>query len=454
MLSEASDLTDLSSDDNGGQNTKGKAPTKRTGYRLRNVLKPGRTTQYTAKALYDQIHDNDIDLNPEYQRDVVWSEAKQVGLIDSIFRNFYVPPIIFGELSCFNDGIRVIDGKQRLTSIQSFTNERLWFVDSKNGPKRKLLPPQYRTLFKNKQIVCIEYSELPADLEREVFQRVQMGMALTTAEKLQSISGPWPDLVRHVNNEYYLGKDGISAHIDLDHARARDFQNISQALFCIDQLPAQSQGTTTQLEKWLSKEKPSEATCAKIYDVFRIFRDLAKHKQYKLPLKTPNRIAPAEFIMIGVMIAMFKDQMSLPQLSQAIGILRSENRAVHADIRTNSKVFKTMYHIISSQIKVSALKDTPGVPVAGNTTGATAAMPIGTSMIVSGGVKRKREEYMDVDGLGESVDDEAENQPKIAKVQQMPKDTPVNATNSHPASSNAPVTSSSTTVKIDDNGSV
>lgn len=29
--------------------------------------------------------------------DVVWSESKQVGLIDSILRNFYIPPVIFGE---------------------------------------------------------------------------------------------------------------------------------------------------------------------------------------------------------------------------------------------------------------------------------------------------------------------------------------------------------------------
>jgi hypothetical protein len=28
--------------------------------------------------------------------DVVWSEQKQIGLIDSVFRNYYIPPIIFG----------------------------------------------------------------------------------------------------------------------------------------------------------------------------------------------------------------------------------------------------------------------------------------------------------------------------------------------------------------------
>ncbi len=33
--------------------------------------------------------------------DVVWSEIKQIGLIDSIFRNFYIPPIIFGNVARF-----------------------------------------------------------------------------------------------------------------------------------------------------------------------------------------------------------------------------------------------------------------------------------------------------------------------------------------------------------------
>lgn len=66
----------------------------------------------------DQIIDGTIDLDPEYQRgaymrtiraelvsnrvlinnspDIVWGEAKQSGLIDSILRNFYMPPVIFG----------------------------------------------------------------------------------------------------------------------------------------------------------------------------------------------------------------------------------------------------------------------------------------------------------------------------------------------------------------------
>lgn len=51
--------------------------------------------------------------------DVVWSEAKQIGIIDSVFRNFYIPPVIFA-VNAQEDGSETktcIDGKQRLTSI-------------------------------------------------------------------------------------------------------------------------------------------------------------------------------------------------------------------------------------------------------------------------------------------------------------------------------------------------
>ncbi|KAI0919977.1 hypothetical protein AcV5_001908 [Taiwanofungus camphoratus] len=120
-----SDLTELSSDDEEYVPTsqKKKASTKTKGeYKVQNALRPPRTTQYTAKSLYDQIIDNTIQLDPEYQRDIVWPESKQIGIIDSILRNYYIPPVIFA-VTAQDDGTETrvcIDGKQRLTSIQRF----------------------------------------------------------------------------------------------------------------------------------------------------------------------------------------------------------------------------------------------------------------------------------------------------------------------------------------------
>jgi hypothetical protein len=55
-------------------------------------------------------------------KDVVWPTAKQMEIIDSLFHNFYVPPVIFAVMQD-EDGeeVRVcVDGKQRLTSIVKF----------------------------------------------------------------------------------------------------------------------------------------------------------------------------------------------------------------------------------------------------------------------------------------------------------------------------------------------
>lgn len=41
------------------------------------------------------MHWGEIDLEPEYQRDVVWSDLRQEALIDSLFHNYYIPPILF-----------------------------------------------------------------------------------------------------------------------------------------------------------------------------------------------------------------------------------------------------------------------------------------------------------------------------------------------------------------------
>jgi len=70
----------------------------------------------------DDIDDRLTFLLPVHLTDIVWSETKQIHLIDSIFRNFYIPPVIFAvQKDEEGEEVRVcVDGKQRLTSIQKF----------------------------------------------------------------------------------------------------------------------------------------------------------------------------------------------------------------------------------------------------------------------------------------------------------------------------------------------
>ncbi|KAI0822105.1 hypothetical protein BC628DRAFT_1522502, partial [Trametes gibbosa] len=316
-------------------------------YQVTNLLRPYRTTTFTAKSLYDQIIDNTIELDPEYQRDVVWTEAKQVGLIDSLLRNFYIPPVIFA-VKTREDGTETrvcIDGKQRLTSIQLVTSKKFYYRVSA-GENCALLPKQLLQSFANKQIVCVKYDEITDDQEREIFQRVQLGVALTVAdqtERMQAIVGPWPTLIREVQS-IVLGDDGFGEDLDWGHDRGRDFQCLAAIINLIDTYPATVFPSAPRIEKWLSSTSPVPAkTREAVLDTFRIFITLVNDKRYNKAFNKPTRVSPVEFTMIGVLISRFRKTLELKQLSQAIWRMRADVRNTHKDVRQNQRVVGTMF---------------------------------------------------------------------------------------------------------------
>ncbi|KAF8129066.1 hypothetical protein EV363DRAFT_1169876 [Boletus edulis] len=356
------------------------------GYQLTNVLPLPRATTYSTQALYDQIHAGDIDLEPEYQREIVWPESKQIGLIDSILRNFYVPPIIFVAHQ-HEDGSETktcIDGKQRLTSLHRFmdgmvrlftlvTGVKHWYKydPTTQGGRGQPLPDRYRRLFANKQVVCIEYQDLPDSDEREIFQRVQLGMALTPAEKLQVLNTPMSAFVRKLQSEYLKPGSPLDAEgFDWDRSRGGDFRCIALALYVIAKYPLSSSiGTVTQLEKWLynpttqpsargkGKKKAAddasedlandEAFLERIHATFRTFSNLVGDASL-LPhfLKPDWRVSPIEFVMMCLLVSVKKDTLALQELAVRVGEMRARVRQEHMDIRMNARVAKTLFDFI------------------------------------------------------------------------------------------------------------
>lgn len=86
-------------------------------------------TAFTIATLWEFKSLGKINLNPKYQRSSeVWSEEKQSFLIDSLVKNFPIPPIFLHEFIDQSSGktkYDVIDGKQRLTSIFKFIEGKL-----------------------------------------------------------------------------------------------------------------------------------------------------------------------------------------------------------------------------------------------------------------------------------------------------------------------------------------
>ncbi|KAL6301935.1 hypothetical protein BKA93DRAFT_443788 [Sparassis latifolia] len=354
-MSSDSDFTDIDEEEIPlssliSSRKKGKTADGKDMYKIKGALKVPRTTTYTTQALYDQLHLSDIDLNADYQRVVKYGD-------DGSERRICV------------------DGKQRLTSIyrfmdglvnkDAFTNERFMFKET-GKMKGKLLPERYRKIFCNKQIVCVEYQDLTEDDEREIFQRVQMGMALTPAEKLQAISSPTASFIRELQDQYVV--DELAQTLEWDTARAGDFRGLASAVYNMNKWPAlATMASLSQVEKWLRQPAElEERFCDQAHATFHIFVLLARDSQYNKAFRLTGvkKVSPVEFMAVTLLIFVYKNKLTLAQLSEAIATMRREIRASEVDIRMNARVMKQLLAFIK-ELNPAKLAPDPGQPPAG-----------------------------------------------------------------------------------------
>ncbi|AXG71446.1 hypothetical protein KORDIASMS9_03703 [Kordia sp. SMS9] len=64
----------------------------------------------------------DYVTRPPYQRKVVWNKKKKQDLMDSLFRRYYIPKLVIREvrLDTHNTVYEIVDGQQRITTVQDF----------------------------------------------------------------------------------------------------------------------------------------------------------------------------------------------------------------------------------------------------------------------------------------------------------------------------------------------
>ncbi len=168
-------------------------------------------------ALVNRIRKGRLILQPDFQRDYVWSRSKASALIESILMRIPLPVIYVSEL---DDGSwEVVDGQQRLTSIRSFIDGkfpdgaafRLGQLRVRDDLRGKL----FTDLSAEDQNTIEDYSlrvimiqkEAAQDLKFEVFERLNSG-----ADKLNDMElrnciyrGAYNDLLKElVKNDNFL----------------------------------------------------------------------------------------------------------------------------------------------------------------------------------------------------------------------------------------------------------
>lgn len=220
---------------------------------------------------------------------------------------------------------------------------------------------------------------------------------------MQAITGPWPSFVRSLKASAFA-PSGFANHLDWASARGRDFQCVGTILYHLCKPTAAHPGAT-QLETWLSADAPvPEKFRQDVEEAFAVY--IALVRAFHTVFHEPTKLAPVEFVMVGVLVSKYGKKMSMKGLAEAVKGMRADVRRKHSDIRMNGKVTKTTLEYIR-QVEVGVLKK--GEKSAVEEMKATAGSVTG--------VKRKRKVVQSEDD-GESEDSEARPPPS------KPKPTP------------------------------
>ena len=157
------------------------------------------------KQVYDRIKESIYDLQPDFQRDLVWNLEKQQKLIDSIMRGWHIPPIHLVKIEN-KEMYEVLDGKQRLYSVYNFLNDKFTFngqfIPGKtefkelHGKKFSEFSDETKRKFRFTKIRIFEVSDVSQNEATELFLRLNLGVSVTAPEKRNCIYGQLKQFLR------------------------------------------------------------------------------------------------------------------------------------------------------------------------------------------------------------------------------------------------------------------
>jgi len=146
------------------------------------------------KDVFADYRKKEINLQPEFQRQFVWSKKKQKELIKSLFAGFPLPMFYFAETE--DSMNEVVDGQQRLTTIFGFIKPES--IDK--SIRRKLISNirinhnganidinSIRKAIKKQKIYCVYLPpESSMKLKYEIFQMLNQGATILRAQEIRN----------------------------------------------------------------------------------------------------------------------------------------------------------------------------------------------------------------------------------------------------------------------------
>lgn len=187
-----------------------------------------RDERRTAVDVVRRIGQGRFVLDPDFQRAFVWDKDKQSRLIESILMRIPLPVFYVAEDS--KGRLIVVDGRQRLTTLQRFFSGELRLELSDrpdlNGKRFSELDVRYQNRLEDCQLhfYIIDHS-VPERARLDIFERVNGGEVLTRQQMRNAIfSGPATRfLAERASTPLFVDATGRS--LSSDRMQDREFVN-------------------------------------------------------------------------------------------------------------------------------------------------------------------------------------------------------------------------------------
>ena len=214
------------------------------------------------KRLYEDR--GELIIDPDFQRGNVWNIRQRSELIESIIMGIPLPIIYLFE--SIDGRKQVVDGRQRITAIIDFLNDKLRLTDLKilgslNGCTFSRLEPKLQGIVEDYQLLA--YVIQPPTAERvkyDIFDRVNRGGTTLNAQEMRNAlyGGPATQVIDMVckSQEFIDATDGgVSVRRMRDRyvaLRAMAFTSLFSGEFSRSGMPARSYEYKSDIDDFLA----------------------------------------------------------------------------------------------------------------------------------------------------------------------------------------------------------
>lgn len=157
------------------------------------------------QSLITRYQNGTLDLQPAFQRGLVWNPEKKARLVDTLLRGWRIPPVHY--LVEQDERLSILDGQQRLQALFDFIGDK-WVLRSfppvddslsiLEGCRFSTMPPIWQRRLLDSRISGYRLYDYEVDEPYELFFRLNLPTGLTQAEKRNALVGRTREQVRRL----------------------------------------------------------------------------------------------------------------------------------------------------------------------------------------------------------------------------------------------------------------